>query len=194
MKAKIEFDTIIKADTVLFFDLDGTLINTDYANYLSYEKAIYTVTNHGLDLSYDPKKRINRSFLKTALPNLSQADYEKIIQKKEEYYKSFLEETKLNNDIAEVLFKHSKTNRTVLVTNCRKGRALMTLDHFGLTDKFDNIFYRQVTDNDKKINKFKNAISELGLSPALVVAFEHEEIEIEHAKEAGIKIINPMDN
>lgn len=35
--------SVISDDTVLFFDLDGTLIDTDYANYLAYEKAIQTI-------------------------------------------------------------------------------------------------------------------------------------------------------
>lgn len=192
MKEKSEIDRIITNDTILFFDMDGTLINTDYANFLSYKKAIHSVTNNGLELSYNPKVRFNRSFLKIALPNLNPTDYEIITQKKEEYYIDFLSETKLNEVIAEILFKYSKTNRTFLVTNCRKDRAFMTLNHFGLTNKFDKIFYRQFSDNNEKVNKFQNAISELGVPPNLVVAFEYEDIEIAYAKEAGIEIINPL--
>ena len=192
MKTKHDFDTIINPDNVLFFDMDGTLINTDYANFLSYKKAIHLVTNNGLELSYNPKVRFNRSFLKIALPNLQQSDYEKITRKKEEYYIEFLSEIKLNEVIAEVLFKYSKTNKTVLVSNCRKDRAIITLNHFGLTDKFSNIFFREFEDNDKKINKFQNAIFKLGVPPNLVIAFENEESEIVDAKKVGISIINPI--
>lgn len=192
MKEKSELDTIIKADTILFFDMDGTLINTDYANFLAYKKAIHSVTNNGLELSFNPQNRFNRSYLKAVFPNLTQIDYEDIIQKKEDYYKDYLSEAKLNEKIAKVLFRYSKTNETFLVTNCRKDRALMTLNYFGLTDKFDDIFYRHITDNTGKVNKFKNAILKLGVPPNLVVVFEHEEIEIAYAKEAGIEIINPI--
>ncbi|MBN2757539.1 MAG: HAD family phosphatase, partial [Bacteroidales bacterium] len=187
-----KMENLIKVDTILFFDMDGTLIDTDYSNFLSYKKAIHSVTNNGIHLSFDPKNRFNRSLLKIALPNLTKVDYEKIIQKKEEYYEGFLTETKLNEEIADVLNKFSKTNKTFLVTNCRKDRVLMTLNHFGLTEKFDGIFYRKITDKKEKVNKFQNAISELGISPNLVIAFEYEKIEIEYAKKAGIKIINPM--
>ena len=192
MNTKHDFDTIINSDTVLFFDMDGTLINTDYANFLSYKKAIHSVTNNGLELSYNPKVRFNRSFLKIALPNLNHTDYEKITQKKEEYYIYFLSETKLNDVIAGILFKYSKTNKTVLVSNCRKDRAITTLNHFGLTDKFSNIFFREFEDNEKKINKFQNAILRLGVPPNLIIAFENEESEIADAKKAGISIINPI--
>jgi phosphoglycolate phosphatase-like HAD superfamily hydrolase len=196
MKEKSEviqsIENIITADTVLFFDMDGTLVDTNYANFLSYKKAIYSLTNSDHDLTYNPDNRFNRSNLKNAVVDLTETEYERIIQEKEECYKDFLHETILKTEIADILSKYSTTNRTVLVTNCRKDRALMTIKHFGLTDKFSDIFYRQFTDNERKINKFQNAISKLGVPPHLVIAFENEEIEIADAKLAGIKIINPV--
>lgn len=186
-----DIDNKITATSVLFFDMDGTLVDTNLANFLSYKKAIKSVTKSDYYLTYNPDKRFNRSSLKSTIPNLSITEYERIIQEKEEYYKDFLAETKLNEAIAKILFKYSKTNKTILVTNCRKDRVVTTLNHFGLADKFDNIFCRQITDNDEKINKFENAISILVVSPNLVVAFENEEIEIADAIQAGIKIINP---
>lgn len=176
----------IAADIVLFFDMDGTLIDTNLSNFLSYKKAIHSVTKLDRELTYNPTKRFNRSNLKNVVPNLSETEYERIIQEKEKYYKDFLHETKLNTEIIDILSKYSKTNKTVLVTNCREERALTTLNYFGLTNKFSNIFFRQFTDNDEKINKFENAISILGVSPNLVIAFENEETEIADAKQAGI--------
>jgi phosphoglycolate phosphatase-like HAD superfamily hydrolase len=185
-------DVKIKADTVLFFDMDGTLVDTNLANFLSYKKAINSVTKSDNDLTYNPDKRFNRSNLKIAVPNLTDSEHEKIIQEKEKHYEDFLHETTIITENADILFKYSKTNRTVLVTNCRKDRALTTLNYFGLTDKFSNIFCREFGDNDKKINKFKNAISILGVPPNIVVAFENEEVEIADAIQAGIEFINPV--
>ncbi len=85
---------LVTADTVLFFDMDGTLVDTNIANFLSYNKAIQFVTNSDHDLTYNPEKRFNRSTLKNAIPNLSETEYEKIIQKKEECYEDFLHEMK----------------------------------------------------------------------------------------------------
>ncbi len=181
----------ITADIILFFDMDGTLIDTDLANFLSYKKAIASVTKSDNNLTYNPDKRFNRSNLKNAVPNLTESEYEKIIQEKEEYYNDFIHETKLKTEIADILIKYSKTNKTILVTNCRKDRAMTTLKHFELEDKFSDVFCREFNDNDKKVNKFQNAISRLGVPPNLVIAFENEETEIADAQKAGISIINP---
>ena len=182
----------IAAEHFLFFDMDGTLVNTNLANFLSYKKAIISVTKSEHYLTYNPDIRFNRNILKNAIPNLTETEYERIIQQKEEYYNEFLHETKLIKDMADILFKYSKTNKTVLVTNCRQDRAIATLKHFGLQDTFSNIFYKEFGENDKEINKFQHALLKLGISPNLVIAFENEETEIANAKEAGIKIINPV--
>ena len=183
---------IITSDTILFFDMDGTLIDTNFANFLSYKKAICSVTKSDQNLTYNPDKRFNRSNLKIAIPNLTETDYERIIQEKEEYYDDFLHETKIIEEVADILFKYSKSHKAVLVTNCRQERAMKTLNYFGLADKFSNIFFREFSDNDQKINKFQNAISKLGVPPNFVIAFENEESEIADAQKAGISIINPL--
>lgn len=182
----------IQAEHILFFDMDGTLVNTNVANFLSYKKAILSITKSEHSLTYSPNIRFNRSTLKSAIPNLTEIEYERIIQKKEEYYNDFLQETKLIKEMANILFKYSKTNKTVLVTNCRKDRAMTTLKHFGLQDTFSNIFCKEFGEKDKEANKFQHAILKLGIPPCLVIAFENEETEIANAKQAGIKIINPI--
>jgi beta-phosphoglucomutase len=178
----------IKSENVLCFDMDGTLVDTNFANYLSYKKAIQLVTQSDTNIPYNPNERFNRGVLKSVIPNLT--EYEMIIKQKEEYYKEYLPQTKLNKLVADILIQYSKTNRTVLVTNCREGRALMTLNYYDLTDKFSNIFYRQITDNGNRMNKYENAISHLNISTNSVIVFENEKFEIDDAILAGIPIKN----
>ena len=185
-----EIDLIIKADTILFFDLDGTLVNTDFANFLSYKKAIQLITQTDKDISYNPNERFNRSSLKKLVPNLTVTDYEKIIRQKEDNYQEQLSQTEVNKSVADILAHYFKTNKTVLVTNCREERALMTLNYHNLTDKFSNILFRQISSNGNRINKYKNAISSLKLSAQRVIVFENEKKEIKDAIQAGILINN----
>jgi len=185
---KQDINLKINTDTVLLFDMDGTLVDSDFANFLSYKNAIQSVIKLDKELRYNLKERFNRTTLKTVAPNLTENDYEKIIQQKEENYKEHLSQTKLNKSVADILLQYSKTNRTVLVTNCREDRALMTLNYHNLTDKFSNIFFRQILGNENRMNKYKNAISSLSLSAQTVLVFENEKQEIEDAILAGISI------
>lgn len=171
--------------------MDGTLVDTNLANFSAYKKAIDSVLQTDTNLVYNPEIRFNRSVLRANFPHLTDKELEKVIQVKESLYDEFLNVTTLIDENVEVLLKYSKSNQTYLVTNCRKDRALKTLNHFGLIDKFTNVFYR-IFDDNKKVNKFENALSILGVPPNIVIAFENEEIEIADAKSAGITIINPV--
>lgn len=176
----------INIDNILFFDMDGTLVDTNSANYLSYKKAIQQVIQSDIDISYNPNERFNREVLKRVIPNLTKAEYEKIIQLKNKLYMEHLPETKLNDLVADILKKYSKTNKTILVTNCRKERAFMTLEYHNLIDKFSHKFYQQKTDNGNKLNKYGNALITLKISPISVFVFESEKSEITTAIFAGI--------
>ncbi len=189
-KSKQLTTTSINKDTVLLFDMDGTLVVTDFANFLSYQKAIELVIGLDKEIQYNPNERFNRTTLKTVLPNLTETEYEKIIQQKDKNYKEHLSQTKLNKPVADILLQYSNTNKTVLVTNCRQDRALMTLNYYNLTDKFSNLIFRQISDNESRMNKYKYALSSLNLSAQTVVVFENEKQEIEDAKLVGISINN----
>ena len=98
--------------------------------------------------------------------------------------------TKIIKPTVDILNKYYNTNKTILVTNSRKERALQILNHHGLTGKFSDFIFKQYPTNSKIKNKFQDALYNLRLSSELVLAFENEGIEIENAQKAGIKTIN----
>lgn len=191
-KVSYIIDAKITTDTVIFFDMDGTLIHTDYANFLSFEKAIQFVKGKTFNLVFDPEIRLNRSNIKDSVPDLTCIEYNKIVEKKQIFYKDFIDKTELNPVLASIVNDYSITNQLTLVTNCREERAFETLNHFELVDKFSHVFYRQFDEKGERVNKYQNAILKLGILPEMAIAFENEEIEITDAKLAGIKIINPQ--
>ncbi|MDR0508029.1 MAG: HAD family hydrolase [Dysgonamonadaceae bacterium] len=63
------------------------------------------------------------------------------------------------------------------------------MELYRLADKFNNFYFGQYS-NNKKINKFQNAIQNLNISPELVIVFENEKLDIEDAINAGISCAN----
>lgn len=193
-KARMENSTNIilniNPDTVLFFDMDGTLIDTDFANFLSYKEAIQSVMQCKTEIQNVSNERFNRTTLNRVIPYLPEEKLAEIIKQKEINYNKYLTQTKLNNLVSDILFHYSKTNKTVLVTNCREDRAILTLEYHKLIDKFSHLFFKQISDKDNRVNKYKNALNKLNVSAQTVIAFENEKIEIEDAKLAGIPIDN----
>lgn len=186
LKALQDAESRISIETVLLFDMDGTLINTDYANYLSYRQAIREVMHGMLDIPFDPNRRFNQEELKKRFPHLDNININKISNLKSELYKRYLTETKINSCLVSKLRIFNKTNKTVLVTNCREERVNMTLRHHGLTECFSHIFCRNTSSEEKLKNKYMDALIRTGTKVELVLVFENEASEIENAILAGI--------
>jgi beta-phosphoglucomutase-like phosphatase (HAD superfamily) len=180
----------INNNTVLFFDLDGTLVDTDYANFLSYKYAIQSVVGTHIFLAYEPNNRFNRSILKTKFPYFDSDILAKIISAKESIYLDFLPKTQIITQTTDILLKYAETNKTVLVSNCRTNRVSEILNYHKITNKFSNIFSRQISTNEAHFNKYSNAIHKLSVLPENIIVFENEKSEIVDAIKAGVPTYN----
>lgn len=173
---------------ILFFDLDDTLVKTNHANFLAYQAAFRMMTQTDLDIPYDPSKRFNRELFKQHYPSLTQSDLDHIIQLKQILFQPDL--TTLNKELVDILCKYSRTNRTVLVTNCDKERATNVLKYHKLFDRFsDMIFGKQ--ENGEKQNKYQQTIRTLNIVPESIIVFEQDPKNIADARKSGILHINP---
>jgi len=176
-------DLIITPSTVFFFDLDGTLIETDTANFLAYKAAILEVADIKIEDIY--KERINRTLLRKIL-NTTDDSISKIVLHKEKKYSEYLPYTRLINKNFNQLVRHSNTNKIYLVTNCRKSRALQLLEYHQITSYFTDFIFREETTSHSYINKYDLAIQKLNVNKSYVMIFENEIGEINKALEIGI--------
>ncbi len=179
----------IQNTCVIFFDLDGTLVETNYANFLAYKSSIETVTKEKCTITYNPNERFTRTTLIKEFSYLTDKEILEIIAMKEFDYHHFLPETKLNDEVFNILKTYYKTNECILVTNCHKKRAESILEFYSLTNYFaQTIFYN----SNLYANKYIEAIAFLEIRPELIVVYEDNEQEIRNARELGIIAINPI--
>ena len=170
---------------LLIFDLDGTLVNTDEVNLLAYKDAIQKILDIDLALLHENEERFTREKLCSIIPNLQSQEYEKIIEMKNSVYENYLHKSKVNIFVLKIIDKFSKTNKIILATNSHKDRANMVLRYHGLTNSFDNIFYKEDYKNQR--NKFEHVFSCLNIyDPSLALIFEDDVNEISKAKLLGI--------
>ncbi len=185
--SKMKLDGSITLENTLFFDMDDTLIYTNDANFSAYRDAIRTVTKIDIAKYLNPSKdRVNRENLLFILPELTQIELDKIVILKEKIYPTYLSETKINKRVLAILMNYCTSNKTVLVTNSKKSRALLTLQHHNLLSKFSHCFFKE----KNQVDKYQNVFSSMSISPNEVIVFENELIEINHAIQAGISPSN----
>lgn len=169
-----------KPNCIFVFDMDNTLIKTDKANNLAYSEAISSVL--GINYSIENGKRITRHELKKIFPKLTQTQIDKIIDRKEKCFGSYLNETELNNNLFRLLkHLHQKGHHTILLTNCHSGRAISLCNFYNLTKYFvQRFFYEDCFDNKYTLLK------SLGYDMQNIVLYENEEVSSSEAITHGI--------
>jgi len=169
----------------VFCDLDGTLVDTDYANYLSYRKAVLEATSGIYDIDFS-NERLNRESLKKRLPSLTAAQLKLITSLKSEYFNGFLPVTCLNTDLADLITNYRGISPMILVTYCREIRAAEVLKHHELLECFNRLICREALLLGGSSNKYENAITLMGLNREAILVFEDDNIGIEQAIIAGV--------
>ena len=181
----INLNNIFVKSNILLFDLAGTLINTNLANFLAYKEACYKIL--GISLSFSPR-RFNLIFLEHILKSENiDIKYDilvKIKSLKDEIYNNFIDQTIVNKNLKRIIINFYKTNKIFLITNANKNRVFQLLKYHSLSAYFFKVFI------NSSLNKYQSIIKTYNLNPNDLVVFENEAIEIQNALDAGILFKN----
>ena len=172
------------SSNAVFFDMDGTLVETDFANFLAYKKAIMLVLKRTNAIAYNPAQRVNHNNLREQIGEISDFEYKKIIQTKNKLNTEFLWATHVNQHVLDQLISLSKNSSAYLITNAQTDRALATIAFHGLTHYFCGILCKN--DRPTNANKYLHALAHFDVEPRQTIVFENEQDEITKAQHSGI--------
>lgn len=170
-------DVIKKINLIsnVFVDLDGTLVDTDMANTLSYHHALDTLSYNEVKLPTN--ERITRATLESL--NIPNQQIQEIVECKNVVYVKFLHLTRVNLFLLNLLQQIRHSHNFYLVSSANQERVHQVLKHHHLLPFFKGIIC-------KKQNKYRHAINILGINTSQIFVFENCEQEIKHAISAGI--------
>ena len=144
-----EGDTYEEKKGLTIVDLDGTLVDTFYTNYYSYNKAL---NEYGLRLSEEDFRRVYGLkydyFLPNLFPTLDHVAIKEIHNKKKLLYKSFLNKAIVNVQLVELLLLMKKDYFVVCCTTASHENAKQVLETFNISF-FDEIQTQEDVDKPK---------------------------------------------
>jgi HAD superfamily hydrolase (TIGR01509 family) len=175
----------------LFFDLDGTLVDTHRANYEAYKHALGL---EGFKIDFDQFKQTigmhAGQFLPLLAPGLSVKGFDRVTQNKAAKYREIGHTTTLNTNLRSFIEKMKPRMKIALVTTAKRVNAEAILQYHDLTELFDTV----ITADDVKVSKpdpeaYVLALDKTKLHSYEVIAFEDSETGRKAAESAGIAVV-----
>lgn len=163
------------------YDLDGTLIDTDYVNFISYQEAAREVCGIQIGTS-------NKRFTREVLINeygLDDSIVKKITTLKQDIFISHIEKTRLLPTFS--ILKRLTDTQNVLLTYCSRYRLEPIVDYYDMSKLFNYVFFKECY---KGVSKFEFIKSIDGYNPQKVIVFENEDSSINEAIISGIPLEN----
>lgn len=175
----------------LFFDLDGTLVDTLEANTLAYQHALNgvgrTLTDEQIAGVFGMRAD---TFLPKFFPDITERELSEIKRLKIEAYPEYVHLARPNKQLIDFVRTLKPNHVTALVTMAQKANALAVLQASKLEDLFDHIVTgSDVTRAKPDPESYQKALELTGLDANEVLAFEDSDSGIEAAKAAGISVL-----
>lgn len=172
---------------VVLCDLDGTLVDTDMANFSGYREAVASVLGRWL---LPVSGRFCSVRLLEVFPDLHCQQLADISQVKTARCSDHMHQSRMNTRVKHWL--EATHARKVLVTRSKRERALATLQHHDVLKLFTEVVCIEDMPEVQTQGKFACAIDLLELNPGRVTCLENERRDVELACKHGIsRIMTP---
>lgn len=176
----------------LFFDLDGTLFDTDKANFIAYRNAFadegIVLESHDFDMHSQGRRA--DVFIPLIVPYIETATVQRIMTSKVKHYAAAMEHVKPNTVLIDFLRMSRGAHKIVLATTAKRANATRVLETAGLGEIFDFAIFGDEVNNPKPHPEvYLRALELTGLSPNEVIAFEDSQAGLEAARSAGISVM-----
>jgi beta-phosphoglucomutase-like phosphatase (HAD superfamily) len=165
----------------IVFDMDGTLIESDVANNLAYQKAYQM--KYGSSACLMMSGRITRERLQREL-TISENDMNEIIAFKQQVLYSYIHCTKATKiyDFAKSLLGKFPL---YLATSAHADRVSLLLNYYHMADMFEGIVCGEEVTSGR--SKFDVVMEKYNLDPSRMIVFENSQKEIDEAMRKGVQ-------
>ena len=177
----------------LFFDLDGTISDTDTIHLANW---IELLRPYGIDVDMNLfTETLSNSTpaeaLDELLPNISQEEKDRLLENEQSGYRKRMSMTgAITGFDAFVEEARGRGIEIVLVSNAPKGDAQNSLEALKLADAFNpKIFAEDVGVEKPDPAPYKAALEDLGISAEEALAFEDSPSGLKGAVAAGIPVV-----
>ena len=187
-----------KEKTMLIFDLDGTLIDSNGV-WLEVDKVF--LSRHGFEYSQEYHDGVAHSILQncavfTKNHCLMEESCEEIIAEWMEMAKNAYDDIPLKPHVREYLERCKDAgHRMVIFTACVPEHCETAIQNHGLDRYFEKVIYAQHLGTDKKSPAIFRQVTEmLGVRPGECVLFDDSLAACKGAKAAGMTVVGVQDD
>jgi beta-phosphoglucomutase len=175
----------------LFFDLDGTLCDTDEANFVAYQKALLEESLNFSKADFDVVNghRFDHwpKMLGWSVPDEILL---KVAERKKVYYADNVHLMRPNSHLINFLKAMRPYHTTVLLSTAKRVNAANVIKAAELDGLFDHMIFGDEIANPKpKPDVYLKGLELSGLKAEEVVAFEDSAAGLAAAASAGVRVI-----